>query len=61
MIQAQCIYTLCYLWGSLALEYKAYLGKKKERKRKREEERNMLTGRESGKGWQNDSQARAIN
>ena len=23
MIQTQCIYILCYLWGSLALEYKA--------------------------------------
>jgi len=48
------------LWGSLALEYKAYLGKEKEREGKREEKRNTLTERESGKGWQNGSHARAV-
>jgi hypothetical protein len=29
------------------------MGKEKEREKKRKEKRNTLTGRESGKGWQN--------
>jgi hypothetical protein len=36
------------------------IGKEKEREGEREEKRNTLTGRESGKGWQNGSQVRAV-
>jgi hypothetical protein len=59
MTQTQCIYILCYLWGSLALEYKAWEGKGK-----REEERKLCTWErtviEGGEGRQNSSQARAV-
>ena len=40
------------LWGSNTKHGKEK-EKEKEREGKREEKRNTLTGRESGKGWQN--------
>jgi len=51
MTQAQSIYTLCN-YGVVYTRIQS-IRKEKERERKREEKRNTLMERESGKEWQN--------